>query len=921
MHRKIIAGLAVLTILVVIALLAAPKFVDVNHYRPLIETKMRERLGRNVSLGPMKLSLLPLAFRVDNAVVADDPASNSPAPFVRVQTLYVRPKFLPLLRERIEIKNVELERPTVELIRNEQGTWNIPTLVESNQTGQAPGDFTLENLKIDDGLVAITDRQARQPRAVYDHIDLQLSDFNLDKSFSMDLRAHLPGGGQEVVSLQGKAGPLRRDAMIQTPLDGTLNLSAVSLSGLQRFLHLEALQDSDAVLTGTANVHNASGNIASDGRFSIQNPRVRGVDIGYPISIDYQVRSNMSASTAQIDKANIKLGSTPISLHGTLNLQSKPAQIDATMQASNASIGEAARLAAAFGAAFNAKSNISGSLNVDVHAQGPVTNPAMNGKVEARNVRISGGEFREPVLVDAVNLSLAPDAIRSNEFTAKTGRTSATGQVTLTDYASNTPKVQAKLNTDNADIEGLLRIAHAYGIAAMDGVNGSGSITLNASVAGPLKQTDQLAFDGSGEIRNASLEIPPMARPLAVRRADIRFSGNGASLNNLDVSLGQTTIHGDLVAKNFAAPQVRFSVAANRINVAEWEQIFQARPARPGERGTQAAAARRPAEESLISRTAGTGTLTADQIIYDELTVNDVRSTVTLDHGVITAKPLNANLYNGQQAGTVVVNTRTTPATYTVDSKLDNVDANELLSAVSPVKQTLYGLLSANADTHFTTVAGARSILPTLNGKVSLNLKNGKIAKVDLLHELGSIAQFTGVAKAVEPFTQLIQLSGNFDIKNGVARTNDLKAAIEGGNIAVDGAMDFAQQRLNLHLTAVLSQPYSQTVGGTGIGGFLNTALANKQGELVIPVLVTGTFTEPKFAPDLQKVAQMKLQNLVPGFENPSKAATDLLEELRGRTKPGLPAEQQQQKPQAPQNQPKPESPLNNFFDLFKNKR
>lgn len=914
MQRRVIAGLAVLTILVVILLLAAPKFIDVNQYKPLIETKMRERLGRNVSLGPMKLSFLPLSFRVDKAVVADDPAFNNRTPFIEVQTLFVRPRLLPLLHHEIEIKDVRLDRPTVELIRNAQGTWNVSTL----GAGDSPGDQTqlsLQQLKIDDGQIALTDIQKGQARTVYDHIDVLLSDFALGQPFSLDLHAHLPGNGKQTIALQGKAGPIQRGEPLKTPFDGKFSLDAVSLAGLQQFLHVQSLENSDAVLTGSADVKNGAGDLTSSGTFSIQNPRVRGVEIGYPIFIDYQVKSNLSASTAQIDKANIKLGSTPVSFRGTINAQSTPAQIDATMQTSNASIAEAARLAAAVGAAFNAKSDIRGTLNVDVHAQGPVTGPAMNGKVEAKNVRISGGELREPVEVDAMTLALSPDAIRTNEFTAKTGRTSATAQVNLMGYTSNAPNLQAKLKSDNADIDGLLRIGHAYGLAAVEGVNGSGRMTINVSVAGPVKQSDQLTFDGTGEIRGASLELPAMTKPLAIRKADLRFSGNGASLNNLDVSVGQTTIHGDMTAKDFAAPQVQFSISANRINVAEWEQIFQAQPAKPGVKGAPAAAVKPSSGESLIGRTTGSGSLTADQVVYDELTMNNVRSTVTLDRGIITAKPLTASLYNGQQTGTVVVNTRTTPATYTVDSNLQGVDANELLSAVSPVKQTLYGLLSANADTHFTTAAGAHSILPTLNGNLSLNLKDGKIAKVDLLHELAKIGQFLGTARTVEPFTQVRQLTGNFDIKNGVARTNDLKASIEGGSIAGDGSMDFAQERLNLHLTAVLSEQFSRTVGGSGIGGFLNTALANNSGELVIPIVVSGTFSAPQFAPDLQRVAQMKLQNVLPGIENPAKLGNGLLDQIL-RSKPGPPSSQ----PQPPQNQPKKETPFDNFLDLLKNK-
>src|SRR5262249_12795370 len=162
------------------------------------------------------------------------------------------------------------------------------------------------------------------------------------------------------------------------------------------------------------------------------------------------------------------------------------------------------------------------------------------------------------------------------------------------------------------------------------------------------------------------------------------------------------------------------------INVAEWEQLFQPPKGKAPAPASQAAAAKAPSGESVLARATGTGTLKADKVVYDDLTLTNIQSTVALDHGIITIKPLTASLYNGQQIGTIVVNTHTTPVTYTVDSKLQSVDANQLLSAISPAKQTLYGLLSANADTHFTTAAGAKSILPTLDGKVSLDLKDGK---------------------------------------------------------------------------------------------------------------------------------------------------------------------------------------------------
>jgi len=165
------------------------------------------------------------------------------------------------------------------------------------------------------------------------------------------------------------------------------------------------------------------------------------------------------------------------------------------------------------------------------------------------------------------------------------------------------------------------------------------------------------------------------------------------------------------------------------------------------------------------------------------------------------------------------------------------------------------------------------------------------------------------------------------NIQNGVAQTNDFKAFIDDGTIAATGAANLADQTLNMHVMAVLSKEFSQRVGGTNIGGYLQTALSNRNGELVIPVIVTGTFQNPHFVPDLQKIAQMKLDNLVPTLSNPGQLGSVLGSIIGGKQQPGTNGQpnqkqdamgqilgalggkqpQQQQQPQQPQQQGQPQ--------------
>src|SRR5437868_8669717 len=125
---KIVAGLLVL---LVIVLLAAPFFLDVNRYHDRIQAELQKKLGRQVSLGTMHLSLIPFAFKVENAIIAEDPQFAKGSNFAQAQELYVTAPLMPLLHGDVQIKSVELRQPKIELIRNAQGVWNFSSLART----------------------------------------------------------------------------------------------------------------------------------------------------------------------------------------------------------------------------------------------------------------------------------------------------------------------------------------------------------------------------------------------------------------------------------------------------------------------------------------------------------------------------------------------------------------------------------------------------------------------------------------------------------------------------------------------------------------------------------------------------------------------------------------------------------------------
>jgi uncharacterized protein involved in outer membrane biogenesis len=908
--RKLVIGFIIICIVVVLALAIAPQFIDANRYHDQIQAELQDRLGRPVTLGRISLSLLPPSLQVQNVSIGEDP-NFGPGPFATTQDLSVRVALLPLLHKDVQIQSLKLVNPKIALVRAANGEWNYSTLgqkpaalspAKTPPTAKAPKppkgqqpsppqpekkapELSLAHLTISNGDVHLTDAQNKY-QATYNNIDVTLDHFEPGKPFDVDATVHIAGKGDQLIRVKGTAGPLGSGI---PPFEGSVDLKQIAIADLRQIAQSAALNGYNGVISGSMKANTTGSTLDAEGSLKVSDPQIRNVALGYPISLDFRVNDDLKGNVLRIEQTTLHLGPTPVALNGTINSTPTPAQIDLRVTTSNASLGEIGRLAAATGMAFNAGTKIDGQLSGEISARGTTTAPALSGNIRASNIDISGGSVKQAVRVPEIELALSPTNISSNPFSATTGGTTLNVQFNLQNYTTNAAAVNAKLQTANANIGELLSIARAYGVSTVEGLDGSGKLSLNVTASGPMKNSAAMQFSGNGQIQNASLKTQDLAKPLNIRSANLRFSQNSMLIEDLNASLDQTNASGSISIRNFAAPQLQFNLNADKIDLAALQQMIGPQP-QQNQRAAldlfpRAYAAQPAPEPGILTKTTGSGTVSIGQLTYDQLVLQNVKSQVSLDHGVIRLSPLTSTLYGGQQSGSIIFDTRVTPAAVNVSSKLQKVDANKLVSSVTSLKETIYGMLAANANTSF-RAASAADMAKSLSGTLNLDLSNGRIAKIDLLNQLSSIGRFVNPSLVPQqPFTDVTKLTGTFNVVNGLAQTNDLRAVIPGANLAANGAINLATNALNMHVTAVLSKEFSQKVGGSGIGGFMQTALANKNGELVMPILVTGTMDKPMFAPDVQQVAQMKLQNLVPSFNNPGNLTSGLLGAVLGGKK------------------------------------
>jgi uncharacterized protein involved in outer membrane biogenesis len=165
--------------------------------------------------------------------IAEDPAFQSSFPFTQAKQLDVRVSLLRLLTGNVQVNSIDLDQPSVELIRDQQGKWNFASLSPAAPTAappagqppagvppagqaptptaepsKAPSGFSLGRLSITGGKIAVTDHFKNQPRKVYEPIDISLRDYREGQPFSFEVAAHIPGKDSQEIRIEGTGGPL-----------------------------------------------------------------------------------------------------------------------------------------------------------------------------------------------------------------------------------------------------------------------------------------------------------------------------------------------------------------------------------------------------------------------------------------------------------------------------------------------------------------------------------------------------------------------------------------------------------------------------------------------------------------------------------------------------------------------------------------
>ncbi len=217
--------LACLAIAILVAVMLAPMLINFEKYKPDIEAKASQIIGRPVVLkGQIAPSVFPwIGLALSDARI-ENPAGFSEKVFVDIGLFEIRIKLLPLIVGKYEIKRFVVKSPHIVLEKTISGKSNLEGLGGASSSPKATplkpppaqdasqkgvGALPIKALSADefaitDGRLLILDHKAGTRHEIKD-MSLVLNDLSFDRPIGLDLKAVADG---HAIQLKGKAGPV-----------------------------------------------------------------------------------------------------------------------------------------------------------------------------------------------------------------------------------------------------------------------------------------------------------------------------------------------------------------------------------------------------------------------------------------------------------------------------------------------------------------------------------------------------------------------------------------------------------------------------------------------------------------------------------------------------------------------------------------
>ncbi|PHS72776.1 MAG: AsmA family protein [Cycloclasticus sp.] len=371
----------------------------------------------------------------------------------------------------------------------------------------------------------------------------------------------------------------------------------------------------------------------------------------------------------------------------------------------------------------------------------------------------------------------------------------------------------------------------------------NGDLVINSALNKFDFQNMTMAIDAAGDpVPNGAMKVD-IATHLV---ADLAGAGSIA-LNPISIKFDDSTLSGNAAVNNLSKPAISFDLAIDTINI----DRYLPKSATEGSvaKSEKSASVPSPAGAALIPvqtiRDLNIdGIFKVQSLVVNGLKAEDASVKVVAKNGVLKTEQGVKKFYNGTYAGKTTVDARQNTPRIIVKEEATGIDIEPLLIDLMG-ESPIAGVANIKADltTRGNTVPAFKS---ALNGTVEFSFNDGAVTGVDvgaLMKQAQAILSGNFAAAFVEGTgkTPFSEMSGTAQITNGLVDNKDLLVSTPLVNVKGSGNAHLVSEKIDYKLN--LQRTKTGTAGEAGSDDMKN---------ILIPVIIGGTFNEPSVSLDVK---------------------------------------------------------------------
>src|SRR6476660_9867581 len=394
--KRVLKIIGIVVVVILLAVIALPFLVNVNSFRPTLESELSTALGRQVKVSNLSLSILSGSVSAEDLSISDDPAFSKTA-FIQAKSLKVGVEVMPLiLSKTLHITDITLDRPEISLLRDASGKWNFSSLGNSSEGAKKPAEPTssstpnlsVSKLDVKDGRLSVNRANSSIKPHVYDKVDISVRDFSLTSQFPFTISANLPAGG--TANLEGKAGPINSSDVSASPLETKVNIKGLDLTAsgfVEPSTGIAGVVDFDGTLNSDGKLARTGGTLKAD-KLKLS---AKGSPATRPVEVKYATDYDMVKQGGTLTQGDVTLGKALAKLTGTYQSQGESTLLNMKLNADGMPVDDLQAMLPALGVILPSGSKLEGgTLSVNVGIAGPVDKLVIAGPIRLSQTKLAG---------------------------------------------------------------------------------------------------------------------------------------------------------------------------------------------------------------------------------------------------------------------------------------------------------------------------------------------------------------------------------------------------------------------------------------------------------------------------------------------------------------------------------------------------